>query len=396
MKKLLALSLSLAALAACTTQLSGPETDHPAFSSATDALNAYYSQIPAGRLPTGPEVLKLDETRPLTRLIVASCNNEENENPAMATIAKQDADAFLFIGDNVYGDMDGRYYMNFDIELNELHEAYTDLGNMPAYQEIAAKMPVLPIWDDHDYGMNDEGRTFAGRVLAERMFEQFYRLDDTEIAERPGIYYSKMVGPDGQRTQIIMLDTRFFRSPLMKTDEYGVAGKERYIPSTDPDQDMLGDAQWAWLEEELKKPADLRLLVSSIQITPDVHGWEAWDKMPAERQRLYDLLKSTKANGVVMLSGDRHTAFVYKDEDRGNYPYYELTSSSMNAVFAKAPKSTEYDTRQIVDGYTFGNYGEIAINWDEKVIQMSIKDETGEDVSVVGFTFAEIKAGQAN
>ena len=179
----------------------------------------------------------------------------------------------------------------------------------------------------------------------------------------------------------------------MPTDEYGKTGKERYIDSTLPDQRMLGEAQWAWLEEELKKPADLRLLVSSIQVTPDDHGWESWDKLPAERDRLYTLLKETDAKGVVMLSGDRHTAFLYKDEDRGDYPYYELTASSLNQAFARDPVSTEYDSRQIGDGYTPGNYGVVDIDWDNKAIMLTIKSETGEDVHAVGFQFDEIEAG---
>lgn len=394
MKKLIALGASLIALAACTT-LDAPETaTTPKYDTAIDALDAYYAQIPADQLPRGPELLKLDETKALTRVIVASCNDEEKADPALASVAKEDADVFLFIGDNVYGDMDGRAFVNFDVELTELRESYNDLAQMPEYLAVAKALPILPTWDDHDFGLNDDGRGFPAHLLSERIFEHFYHLEDSEIADYPGVYYSKMVGPEGQRTQIIMLDTRYFRSELTKTDEYGKAGKERYVPATSADQDMLGEAQWKWLEEELKKPADLRLLVSSIQITPNVHGWEAWDKLPAERDRLYALLKSTKAEGIVMLSGDRHTAFLYKDTVNGDYPYYELTASSLNQAFARDPVSTEIDPDyQIGTGYTPGNYGVVDIDWENKVIQLTIKSETGDDVSVVGFTFAEIKAG---
>lgn len=393
MKKLAILGASLLALGACTTlDTSAPTL--PELANATDALNAYYNQVPTSSLPQAPEFLPLNASQPLTKIILASCHNEEKADPAMAQIAREDADLFLFIGDNVYGDMDGRSYMSFDVELTELREAYADLAASREFQAVAAKMPVLATWDDHDYGLNDAGRDFAAKRYAEIIFETFFHMDDTEIAERPGIYYSKMIGPEGQRTQIIMLDTRFFRSELMPTDEYGAAGKERYLPSTASDQDMLGDAQWAWLEEELRKPADLRLVVSSIQVTPDVHGWEAWNKLPAERDRLYGLLKSTEAEGVIFLSGDRHTAFLYKDEANGNYPYYELTASSLNQVFASDPVSTEMDpVHQIAEGYTFANYGEVSIDWENEVVQLTIKDETGADIAVAGFNFSEIKAG---
>ena len=380
---------ALALLASCASTPTTP----PVYTSAEDALSVYYNSIPVSELPQGPEILPISYGEALTRVIVASCNDEEQPDPALASIAEEGADLFLFIGDNVYGDRDGPAYANADFELEELRESYTDLGLMPEYQAVAAAMPILPTWDDHDFGMNDFGRNFAGRILSERIFENFFHLEETEVAARPGVYYSRMIGPEGQRTQIIMLDTRFFRSDLTPTDEYGVTGKERYIPSGAADQDMLGDAQWAWLEEELKKPADLRLFVSSIQVTPDAHGWESWDKLPAERERLYNLIRETEANGVVLLSGDRHTAFLYKDEDRGPYPFYEITASSLNVAFARDPVSSEYDPRQIGDGYTPGNYGVVDIDWDTRTIELTIKSELGEDVSAVGFTFAEIDAG---
>lgn len=393
MKKLFALSASLLALAACSTVETGPVTT-PEYASATEAMNAYYRQIPASALPRGPALLPLNTEKPLTQVIFASCNDEEKADPALASIAREeDADLFLFIGDNVYGDRDGRNYASFDVELEEVRESYSDLAASAEYQAVVKQMPVLATWDDHDFGMNDFGRDFAGKVLSERIFENFFHLED-ETADHPGVYYSKMVGPEGQRTQIIMLDTRFFRSDLTPTDEYGKLGKERYIPSEDPKQDMLGDAQWAWLKGELEKPADLRLLVSSIQIISDSHGWEAWDKLPSEREKLYSLIEETDANGVVMLSGDRHQSFLYKDADRGPYPFYEATSSSLNVAFAKDPVSTETDTRMIGEGYAFANYGEVNIDWEGKTVELVLNDENGEKQRSTRFSFAEINAGE--
>ncbi len=394
MRILATLPVCAIALASCASQTAtAPEAPAPP-ASAMAALSEYYRAIPQSALPTGPVLEPLNASTPLTRIIVASCNDEENDNPAFASIADEDADLFLFIGDNIYGDRNEGGYVNFDVELEEVRESYQDLANTAAYQDIAEAMPILATWDDHDYGMNDFGRDFAGKILSERIFENFFHLEE-ETGDHPGVYYSKMVGPEGQRTQIIMLDTRFFRSDLLPTDEYGKTGKERYIPSDDPEQDMLGDAQWAWLEAELKKPADLRLLVSSIQITPDVHGWEAWDKLPEERERLYDLLEDTEAEGVLFVSGDRHTSFLYKDEDRGPYPYYEITASSLNAAFASEPDSSEVDPRQIGLGYTFENYGEIEIDWQAGKITLVINDNAGAEVRSTELSFDEIGVGRS-
>ncbi len=58
----------------------------------------------------------------------------------------------------------------------------------------------------------------------------------------------------GMRVQVILLDMRWFRSPLKITDQRGAPGKERYLPDPDPTKTMLGETQWAWLADELRKP----------------------------------------------------------------------------------------------------------------------------------------------
>lgn len=378
-------------LAACstTTPSSAPSAS---YSSAAEALNVYYRSVPVSELPQGPAITKPDPDKALTRIVFASCNDEEQPDPALMSIANEDADLFLFIGDNVYGDRDGRDYANADAELAELRESYSDLAKQEGYVAITQNMPVLAIWDDHDYGMNDFGRDFMGKVFAERIFENFFQLEE-ETGDHDGVYYSKMIGPEGQRTQIIMLDTRYFRSDLTPTDEYNKKGKERYIPSQDPAQDMLGAAQWEWLQEELKKPADLRLLVSSIQVVPVDHGWEAWSTLPLERDKLFSVIKETGAEGVVILSGDRHQSFLYKDEDRGPYPMYEITASSLNVAFAKEAESTETDRRMIGKGYAFENYGEVEIDWEGREVKLILNDNAGTEMRSVTIPFDEIKAG---
>src|SRR5437764_633783 len=77
---------------------------------------------------------------------------------------------------------------------------------------------------------------------------------------RAGVYHALVLGPPGRRTQIILLDTRYFRSPLRPDGGGG------YLPQHDPGATMLGEVQWKWFAEQLRVPADLRLVVSSIQV----------------------------------------------------------------------------------------------------------------------------------
>ena len=356
--------------------------------SAEEALEAYYKTLPDDFYPRAPAGLPLPASdQPLTRILVASCLNEEIEPaPALEKIAREKADLFLMIGDNVYGDRDGRNYVTDQADLDELRESFSDLAARPDFQAVRAAHPMMVAWDDHDFGANDAGKDFPFRRLAERIHERFWGLEKQDVGAWPGTYYARTFGPEGQRTQIIMLDTRFFRTSLTPTDEWGVKGKERYIPSKDAHQDMLGTDQWTWLENQLQKPADLRLIVSSVQVLPtDGHGWEAWSRLPKEQERLYSLIDASHANGVVFVSGDRHTAFLYRKDGVLPYPAYELTASSVNVSFAETTE--EMDSAQIGAGYPPENFGAIDIDWATGTAALSIKANDGATVRETSVKF---------
>src|SRR5207247_2149539 len=143
---------------------------------------------------------------------------------------------------------------------------------------------------------------------------------DDPRRSRPGVYHAAIYGPPGKRLQVILLDTRYFRSPLKVTDQPDAPGKERYVPDDDPGKTMLGETQWGWLAQRLREPAELRLIVSSTQLVAEGHGWERWGNFPRERQRFYDLIRDTRANGVMVLSGDRHIGAIYRETTGVAYP----------------------------------------------------------------------------
>jgi len=386
MRTLMMAGLSALALAACeTTGVTGTAT---APETAEAALEAYYATIPDSALPTMPDGPALPaEDAVLTRILFGSCNDEELAAPALSMAASMPGDLMIMLGDNVYGDKDGRAYAVNDPDLTELRESFADLARQEAFTQARAAMPILATWDDHDYGANDAGANFPFRSFAERIHEVFFQVPD-DVRARPGVYDSYMFGPEGSRTQIILLDTRYFRSELTPTDEWGTKGKERYIPNEGGEQVMLGEAQWDWLEAELQKPADLRLVASSIQVLPTAHGWEAWDNLPDERQRLFDLIRDTEANGVVFLSGDRHTSFLYRDSEALPYPAYEITSSSLNLSFQET--SDEVDPRQLGAGFALVNFGEIAIDWNAGTVALNLRGEDGTVARSVTAPFGEI------
>ncbi len=373
----------LALLSACQTLQAPPQ-------SAQAALNAYYDTIPDDALPRAPEGRPLPgEDMALTRILVGSCNDEEIASPTLAQVAREEADLFLMIGDNVYGDRDGRDYANNQADLTELRESFSDLARRPEFQAVRSAHPMMTAWDDHDYGANDAGREFPFKGLVERVHEVFWGLEDEDVGQWPGTYHARIFGPQGRRVQVIMLDTRFFRSPLTASPTPGEPGRERYIPApADTHQDMLGSDQWTWLQNQLEVPADLRLIVSSIQVvTTDGHGYEHWNNLPVERDRLYGLIETTGAEGVVFVSGDRHAAFLYRKEGVLPYPVHEITASSLNLSFRE--ETEERDTAQIGAGYAKENFGAISIDWASREVALTLHASDGTTVRETRFALPE-------
>ncbi|MEM6334835.1 MAG: alkaline phosphatase D family protein [Planctomycetota bacterium] len=321
----------------------------------------------------------------ITTIAFGSCFNQtggystaqrkHDFNPFPHLIA-QDPDLFLFIGDNMYADLERRHRK---IDLADIDTAYDELAARPGFAALFDATPILATWDDHDYGLNDAGgnlNTLTDQVTFTKQQSQLALLDffgdpaDSPRRSREGVYGSWTFGPEGKRTQVILLDTRYFRSEI---DTKQVDGRRHYQPTTGPDATVLGDAQWAWLEEELKKPADLRVIASSIQIVASEHRFEKWANFPDERQRLFDLIASTGANGVVLVSGDRHQWELSADKANGPYPMYDLTSSGMNMGRERA--RTEPNQFRIGGEAAFHNpnFGVIRVDWDAQPATLTLE-----------------------
>lgn len=314
--------LGAALLGGCATPIEA--SSKPAAQASSKSVQAI-TPMPSKALPKN-----------LTRIAFGSCLSEKEDQSIWTTIAAENPDAFIFMGDNVYGDAYRSNPLFSDPVMPKMRGAYNQLAASPEFADFRSKVSLLPIWDDHDYGVNDGGADYLFKDQAKELFLEAWAIPANDIRrKREGVYTSKIIGEAGKRVQIILLDTRSFRTYLQATDKRNAPGKERYVPLESGNGTMLGDAQWKWLEAELKKPADLRLLVSSIQVIADGHGWEAWRTMPAERERLYNLITETGANDVVMLSGDRHAGAFYKRAGVAPYTLHEFTSSSLNLPASK-------------------------------------------------------------
>ncbi|MGC6444187.1 MAG: alkaline phosphatase D family protein [Rubripirellula sp.] len=314
-----------------------------------------------------PSVLSTEKV--VRRVIFGSCIKQDQPMPIFEEMLKQDSDLALLIGDNIYGDTD---------DMAVLREKYQTLRRNPHYSAFERSVPILATWDDHDYGLNDGGADFVKRSESQAEFLHFWNVPKNSGRwDREGVYHCEILGPPGSRLQVILLDTRFFRSPLKQGPTRRVAGP--YVADPDPSKTMLGDDQWKWLAEWLLEPAEVRLVVSSIQCLPEAAGQETWSNLPAERKKLLDLLRSTSANGVILLSGDRHWAELSVLRNELDYPLYELTSSSLNQ---KHPRGTPSENRFRAVPQTFHqeNFGLIDVDWSQTrpEVELQLLDAEGQ------------------
>ena len=237
-------------------------------------------------------------------------------------------------------------------------------------------MPILATWDDHDLGVDDGGSDYPKKVESQKVFLDFFGdPEDSPRRKRPGVYDARVFGPEGKRVQVIMLDTRYFRSSPLKKKTPVTRGEGPYEPNPDPTTTMLGEDQWRWLEEQLRTPAEVRLIASSIQVVAEDHGWEKWMNLPHERERLYRLIRETGAEGVVFLSGDRHLAELSMMDGGAGYPFYDVTSSGLNQA-AKSWRPQEVNRHRVATMNWGDNFGLITIDWDrpDPRISLQIRD----------------------
>lgn len=332
-------------------------------------------------------------------IVFGSCLRQWQPAPILDTLLEQQPQAILLLGDNVYNDV-GWYQLQ--PQPQRIASAYQALGEMAEYRRLrdytdSRQIPVHAVWDDHDYGENDGGADYAHRLASKTYFTDFFDIASTVTGPtEPGIYRAESLQIDGLTVQMLLLDTRSFRSPLHTAPTTAACPRINTGPNTAPGATVLGEAQWQWLQQALQQPADLRLLISSIQLLPDEHCYEKWANFPRERQRLLDLLGSTRANGVIVLSGDRHLAEISVLNDSAlPYPLWEITSSGLNSAIGSQRPTEPNRLRAGETNMRDNNFGSIRIDTlpnGDRTLTLNIHNEAGAVVLQQKIALADLQA----
>lgn len=326
----------------------------------------------------------------ITTMGFGSCARQERPQPIWDTIHAARCDAFVLLGDNIYADTS---------DPAVFREKYALLAAMPGFAKLRETTPLFATWDDHDYGINDGGADFPAAAVAQQEFCDFFRVPATSpLRGSRGVYDCVTLGPAGKRVQLILLDTRAFRSPLKKDP----ANPKINLPNTDPGATVLGEDQWAWFERRLREPAEIRVVVSSVQLVATEHGSEKWGNFPHERARFFELLHRTRAEGVIVISGDRHLAELSRlgPADGAPYPLYDLTTSGLNQPvaneshhLAKDPPPPQANRFRIHERpYTGSNFGLLRIHWDDPIpsLRLEVRGLRGDVMLFRDLSFREI------
>lgn len=304
------------------------------------------------------------------RIAVASCCDQTKPQPVWDAVLAEAPEHMVFAGDNVYASQ-----QPFDI--GELRAAYAMQARVDNFRRLRERIPHSAIWDDHDYGLNDGGAEFPHRQASKDAFLDFWAVPAAdERRTREGLHHAVWLQRGGRRVQLIVLDTRWWRSPLKPTDQRGAPGKERYLPDADPAKTMLGPTQWAWLEQRLREPADAHVVVSSIQLLADGHGFERWGNLPLERERFFRTVRASGARGVVIVSGDRHIGGLYHHTGpEAGYPLWEMTSSGVTHPWTQAREPGPNRVGPLIGEH---HYGLVELDFAAGELTLSLRGEANQ------------------
>ncbi len=316
-------------------------------------------------------VLACNKAPQKTTIAFGSCGHQDEPQPILGLAASYKPDVFIFLGDNIYGDTDN---------MDTLRAKYQRWAQKTEYKKLDSSTRILATWDDHDFGRNDAGKYYPHKQQSKEIFlEHFQEPANSSRRQHLGIYHAEYLQKDDRTVQILLLDVRTFRSNLLRYDTTARLPREKYFyaldykPHTSSDSTLLGAEQWKWLEAELKKPADIRLICSGTQFAIEFNGYEAWANFPHEQQRMLDLIRAANANDVYFLTGDVHYGEISRIDNPGGYPIYDITSSGITSTWDFPTPNKNRIEGPVMDNH----FGLLTITWGKRpVVKMELIDKT--------------------
>ncbi|CAN5325923.1 alkaline phosphatase D family protein [soil metagenome] len=241
-----------------------------------------------------------------------------SDSSIFETMAKQKAAFNLWLGDNwYYREVD--YYTIWGLKYRPSRDR-----SLPILQKFFGSTSHYAIWDDHDYGPNDQGKSFILKDSARKIFMSYW-CNPSYGEDGKGIY-TKFSYSD---VDYFLTDDRYFRSEDKISDT--INGSVNKLKT------FLGPQQMEWLKNSLVySNATFKIVAVGSQVLNPLWGEESFKNYSAEYNELLDFIALQNIKGVLFFTGDIHHSEIMKKERPGKYPLYDITASSFTAGIKKA------------------------------------------------------------
>jgi len=232
---------------------------------------------------------------------------------------------FMNIGDLFYSDIK-------DNDINRFRDSYFQVLTAPRQQALYRVIPIVYMWDDHDYGPNNSDSKAPAREAARLAYQEMvphYPLPDApsdhpdckyaEPAACRSINQSFAVG----RAYFILSDLRSERAPKTRQDN--------------ADKSMMGAVQKQWFKDQLlyaRDHYDLIFWISSVPWIQKKTWWsDRWGGYASEREELADFIRDNHIDHLVILAGDAHMVAL---DDGANSDYATGGGAAMPVMHGAA------------------------------------------------------------
>ena len=298
----------------------------------------------------------------LSTFAFGSCNKTTLDPTVWKTIADQQPQAWLWLGDIVYGEAHA---------LQDLENKYRTQKTNPHYQRLTSEAQIFGVWDDHDYGPNDGGADYAEKEQSKSLLLEFLDIPQAHpVRSRQGVYQAYTFGEGDQKVALILLDIRYFKEPYVPDPDT----EQRYKPNPGS---LLGTAQWEWLRDFLaSSDARVHLIGTGIQFLSDKHPYEKWSNFPQAQQQIVALLDQYPVQNPIFLSGDRHIAELSQAQTPAGKTVYDFTSSGITHSYDVL--EAEYNPHRISPLIVQRNFGLLHFDWAQNRLEFELLGARGD------------------
>ena len=112
----------------------------------------------------------------IRRIAFGSCTRQMQDAPLLNTVVATKPDLFLMIGDVIYPDINDALIDPWPNEntVERIKQVFSQMGGKPEYRNLKKNIPMMAVWDDHDFGINDGSSNFSLKDQSQQLFLDFF------------------------------------------------------------------------------------------------------------------------------------------------------------------------------------------------------------------------------